>query len=106
MPGANLGDTHAVFEAVHGTAPDIVGKGLANPTALMLSAVLMLAHIGEREASVKLQRALESVYAERRFLTSDVGGAASTDEFTDALVARIQGTAALAEGPDAEAVRR
>ncbi len=89
VPGANLGDTHAVFEAVHGTAPDIAGKGLANPTALMLSAVLMLAHIGEREASARLQRGLESVYAERQFLTSDVGGAASTAEFTGALIARI-----------------
>ncbi len=89
VPGANLGTSHAVFEAVHGTAPDIAGRGLANPTALMLSAVLMLAHIGEREASARLQRALESVYAERRFLTIDVGGQASTGEFTDALIARL-----------------
>ena len=56
VPGANMGDHHAIFEAVHGTAPDIAGKGLANPTALMQSAVLMLAHIGEREASARLQR--------------------------------------------------
>src|SRR5215470_8608834 len=62
VPGANLGDGHAVFEAVHGTAPDIAGKGLANPTALMQSAVLMLAHIGESEASQQLQRAIEAVY--------------------------------------------
>jgi isocitrate dehydrogenase (NAD+) len=89
VPGANLGETHAVFEAVHGTAPDLAGKGLANPTALMLSAALMLAHIGERGASERLRGALESVYAEGRFLTADVGGRASTDQFTDALLARI-----------------
>ena len=56
VPGANLGDDHAIFEAVHGTAPDIAGKGLANPTALMQSAVLMLAHLGEREAAARLRR--------------------------------------------------
>ena len=56
VPGANLGDHHAIFEAVHGTAPDIAGKGLANPTALMQSAVLMLAHLGEREAAARLQK--------------------------------------------------
>jgi len=88
VPGANIGDQHAVFEAVHGTAPDIAGKGLANPTALMQSAALMLNHIGEREAAVRLQGALEAVYAEGRHLTGDVGGKAGTEEFTDAVVAR------------------
>jgi isocitrate dehydrogenase (NAD+) len=86
VPGANIGDRHAVFEAVHGTAPDIAGKGLANPTALMQSAALMLAHIGEREAAVKLQGAVERVYAEGRHLTRDVGGMAGTAEFTDAVL--------------------
>ncbi|HEY1239121.1 MAG TPA: isocitrate/isopropylmalate dehydrogenase family protein [Bryobacteraceae bacterium] len=90
VPGANLGDTHAIFEAVHGTAPDIAGKGLANPTALMQSAVLMLAHMGERDASVRLQNAIERVYAEGRHLTGDVGGKASTAEFTDAIIRNIQ----------------
>jgi isocitrate dehydrogenase (NAD+) len=89
VPGANIGDDHAVFEAVHGTAPDIVGKSLANPTALMQSAALMLAHIGEADASRKLQHAIEAVYAERRSLTGDVGGSASTAEFTAAIVSRI-----------------
>ena len=89
VPGANLGDNCAVFEAVHGSAPDIAGKGLANPTALMQSARLMLMHLGERTAAEKLQRAIESVYAEGKFLTRDVGGQASTTEFTDAVVARI-----------------
>ncbi len=89
VPGANLGDTTAIFEAVHGTAPDIAGKGLANPTALMQSAALMLAHLGEREAAAQLQQALENVYAEGRHLTGDVGGTASTRQFTDAVVAQI-----------------
>jgi isocitrate dehydrogenase (NAD+) len=89
VPGANLGDNHAVFEAVHGTAPDIAGKGLANPTALMQSAVLMLAHIGERDASARLQNAIHQVYAEGKNLTGDVGGKASTTQFTDAIIANL-----------------
>jgi isocitrate dehydrogenase (NAD+) len=86
VPGANIGDCHAIFEAVHGTAPDIAGKGMANPTALMQSASLMLAHIGERDASARLQSAIERVYAEGCRLTSDVGGSAGTAEFTCAVV--------------------
>jgi isocitrate dehydrogenase (NAD+) len=89
VPGANIGDHHAIFEAVHGSAPDIAGKGLANPTALMQSAVLMLEHIGERDAGERLQRALEAVYAEGRYLTGDVGGKSSTAEFTGAVISRI-----------------
>ncbi len=89
VPGANLGDDMAVFEAVHGSAPDIAGKGLANPTALMQSATLMLAHLGEREAAGRMQRAIEAVYAEGRHLTRDVGGSAGTAEFTDAVVAAL-----------------
>ena len=89
VPGANLGDRHAIFEAVHGTAPDIAGKGIANPTALMQSAVLMLAHIGERAAAAKLEGALRKVYAERTHLTGDVGGPAGTGEFTEAVVSAI-----------------
>ncbi len=86
VPGANIGDHHAIFEAVHGTAPDIAGKGMANPTALMQSAALMLAHIGERDAAARLQAAIERVYAEGRGLTRDVGGTAGTAEFTCAVV--------------------
>jgi isocitrate dehydrogenase (NAD+) len=89
VPGANLGDHHAIFEAVHGTAPDIAGKGLANPTALMQSAVLMLAHLGEREASLRLQKAVHDVYAEAAHLTGDVGGKASTCEFTNAVIEKL-----------------
>ncbi|HWQ56969.1 MAG TPA: isocitrate/isopropylmalate family dehydrogenase [Bryobacteraceae bacterium] len=91
VPGANIGDNHAIFEAVHGTAPDIAGKGLANPTALMQSASLMLTHIGERQAAARLQQAIEAVYAEGRHLTGDVGGSASTGEFTDAVIRHICG---------------
>jgi isocitrate dehydrogenase (NAD+) len=89
VPGANIGSGHAIFEAVHGTAPDIAGKGLANPTALMQSAVLMLAHIGEREASARLHNAIYKVYATSDHLTKDVGGTASTTEFTDAVIRRL-----------------
>ena len=90
VPGANLGDHHAIFEAVHGSAPDIAGKGLANPTALMQSAVLMLGHLGEREAAARLQSAVEAVYAEGKHLTGDVGGKASTEEFTDAVIRHVK----------------
>jgi isocitrate dehydrogenase (NAD+) len=86
VPGANIGEHHAVFEAVHGSALDIAGKGLANPTAMMLSGVLMLIHMKEHEAADRLQRAVEKVYAEHRHLTADVGGSATTSEFTDAVV--------------------
>jgi isocitrate dehydrogenase (NAD+) len=89
VPGANIGDHHAIFEAVHGTAPDIAGKGLANPTALMQSAVLMLAHLGEREAAARLQNAIHEVYAEAAHLTGDVGGKASTCEFTNAVIRNL-----------------
>jgi isocitrate dehydrogenase (NAD+) len=89
VPGANIGDQHAVFEAVHGTAPDIAGKGLANPTALMQSAVLMLAHLGERDASKRLHHAIYQTYGERDHLTGDVGGNSSTAEFTEAVIRHL-----------------
>ncbi|HVX66785.1 MAG TPA: isocitrate dehydrogenase (NAD(+)) [Bryobacteraceae bacterium] len=86
VPGANLGTNHAVFEAVHGSAPDIAGKDLANPTALMQSAALMLSHLGEDAAAKRLQAAVERVYAEGKYLTPDVGGTGTTTSFTDAVV--------------------
>jgi isocitrate dehydrogenase (NAD+) len=89
VPGANIGDHHAIFEAVHGTAPDIAGKGLANPTALMQSAVLMLAHVGECDAARRLQNAIHQVYEAGEALTGDVRGKASTTEFTDAVIRRL-----------------
>jgi isocitrate dehydrogenase (NAD+) len=91
VPGANMGDTHAVFEAVHGSAPDIAGQGKANPTALTLSAVMLLIHLGEAEAANRLQNAVEAVYREGKHLTGDVGGTASTMEFADAVVKAIRG---------------
>ncbi|HZS52151.1 MAG TPA: isocitrate/isopropylmalate family dehydrogenase [Bryobacterales bacterium] len=89
VPAANLGDTHAIFEAVHGSAPDIAGRNIANPTALMQSAVLMLAHLGELEAAARLQQAILQVYSEGRSLTRDVGGAAGAKEFTGAVIAAL-----------------
>jgi isocitrate dehydrogenase (NAD+) len=89
VPGANMGDSMAVFEAVHGSAPDIAGKGVANPTALMLSSVLMLIHLGETSAATRLRNAIENVYALQDHLPPDVGGKASTGEFTDAVIANL-----------------
>ena len=91
VPGANMGETHAVFEAVHGSAPDIAGQGKANPTALMLSAVMMLTHLSETASANRLQNAVEAVYREGKHVTGDVGGTASTEEFTDAVVQAIRG---------------
>jgi len=91
VPGANIGEGHAVFEAVHGSAPDIAGRGIANPTALMQSAVLMLGHLGEQQAATRLQAAIERVYAEGIALTSDLGGTASTDQFADAVIRALDG---------------
>jgi isocitrate dehydrogenase (NAD+) len=91
VPGANMGETHAVFEAVHGSAPDIAGQGKANPTALMLSAVMLLIHLGETNAANKLRTSVEFVYREGKFLTGDVGGSASTEEFTEAVLKATRG---------------
>jgi isocitrate dehydrogenase (NAD+) len=85
VPGANLGHDAAVFEAVHGSAPDIAGKNLANPTALLLSALLMLDHIGEAAAAQAIRQALERVLADGSVRTRDLGGTATTTEFTVAL---------------------
>ena len=90
VPSANIGDEVAMFEAVHGTAPDIAGYGLANPTALLMSAALMLEHLSERSAALRIQEALECVYREGKRLTPDVGGTATTAEFTDAVIAALQ----------------
>jgi isocitrate dehydrogenase (NAD+) len=89
VPGANMGENHAVFEAVHGSAPDIAGKGVANPTALMESAVMMLIHLGEKDAARRLQNAIERVYADGKTVTPDIGGSASTTQFTDAVIAAL-----------------
>jgi len=89
VPSANLGDYCAIFEAVHGSAPDIAGKNLANPTALLRSALLMLRHVGESEAALKIHNALENVYRHRDKLTRDVGGTAGTSQFADHMIAAM-----------------
>ena len=81
VPGANLGADCAIFEAVHGSAPDIAGQDKANPTALIQSAVLMLYHLNEPATAARVQAALEKVYAEGKTLTGDVGGKAGTKAF-------------------------
>jgi isocitrate dehydrogenase (NAD+) len=90
VPSGNIGDECAMFEAVHGTAPDIAGKGLANPTALLMSAIMMLNHLGESSAAQRIQAALEKVYREGRHATRDLGGTATTQEFTDAVIAALE----------------
>ena len=89
VPGANLGEHAAIFEAVHGSAPDIAGQDKANPTALLQSAVLMLRHIGEGALADTIQKAIERVYAKAKTLTRDVGGQAGTRAFADAVIAAL-----------------
>jgi isocitrate dehydrogenase (NAD+) len=89
VPGANIGAAGAVFEAVHGSAPDIAGKGIANPTALIQSAIMMLHHLGESAAGRTIERALLAVYARGDKRTGDLGGVTSTREFTDAVCDEI-----------------
>ncbi len=87
-PGANIGTKAAIFEAVHGSAPDIAGKGIANPTALMLAAAMMLDHVGELEAGRRLRRAIETTIVSDNIRTRDLGGRAATAEFARAVAAR------------------
>ncbi len=88
-PGANIGKDAAIFEAVHGTAPDIVGKGIANPTALMLAACLLLEHAGEPECAARVKGAIEATLREKKTVTRDVGGTATTDQYTATVIARL-----------------
>ena len=90
VPSANLGDECAIFEAVHGSAPDIAGKNLANPTALLRSALLMVRHLGEHEASTQIRNALERVYRHREKLTRDIGGQSGTSQFADAVIEEME----------------
>jgi isocitrate dehydrogenase (NAD+) len=89
VPSGNIGDDCAMFEAVHGTAPDIAGKGLANPTALLMSSIMMLDHLREPSAARRIEAALEKVYREGKHVTRDLGGKAGTNEFTDAVIAAL-----------------
>jgi isocitrate dehydrogenase (NAD+) len=88
-PGANIGDEIAVFEAVHGAAPSIAGRGIANPTAMIQTSVLMLKFLGERDIATKIQSALEQVLSEGRVQTGDLGGQATTSEFTNAVISLL-----------------
>src|SRR5688500_252521 len=90
VPGASMGELGAVFEAVHGSAPDIAGQGIANPTALLQSGILMLRHLGEREAADKVEKAMLDVFAEGAVRTKDIGGAAKTAEFADAIIQKMK----------------
>jgi isocitrate dehydrogenase (NAD+) len=89
VPSGNIGESVAVFEAVHGTAPDIAGKGVANPTALLMSAIMMLDHLGEIKAARQIETSLHKVYRDGKSLTRDVGGKATTAEFTGAVIASL-----------------
>jgi len=89
VPSANIGDEASIFEAVHGSAPDIAGKGVANPTALLMSGVMMLEHLGELDAAQRIDAALRRVYREGKCVTRDVGGTATTAEFTQAVIAAL-----------------
>ena len=86
VPGANIGELGAVFEAVHGSAPDIAGQGIANPTALLQSGILMLRHLGERDAADRVEKAMLKVYTDGQVRTRDVGGTSHTDEFAHAVI--------------------
>ena len=88
-PGANIGDGVAIFEAVHGSAPDIAGKNLANPVALILSSAMMLEHLGELEAAGRVRGAVHGVLEEGKTLTRDLGGQAGTTEIAEAIAARV-----------------
>ena len=89
VPGANIGDQIAVFEAVHGTAPDIEGKGIANPLAVLSSALLMLEYVGEHKVAQKIERAVFDVLEEGTYKTGDLGGSANTQQFTDAVIDKM-----------------
>ncbi|MEN9791332.1 MAG: isocitrate dehydrogenase [Gemmatimonadota bacterium] len=88
-PGANIGETVAIFEAVHGTAPDIAGQGIANPTAVMLAGCQLLDHIGEEARATRIRTAIEATLREGRTVTRDVGGTATTAQYTDAVIAKL-----------------
>jgi isocitrate dehydrogenase (NAD+) len=89
VPGANIGDNMAIFEAVHGSAPDIAGRNIANPMALILSGAMMLDYLGEKQAACCIRTAVLKTVESRRVLTADLGGAASTEAFTDEIIRNL-----------------
>ena len=95
-PGANIGELGAVFEAVHGSAPDIAGQGIANPTAVLMSAIMMLRHIEEYEAADNVEKAMLEVFTEGKTLTRDLGGSAKTADFANAIIDKINAGASVA----------
>ena len=98
VPGANIGRDCAVFEAVHGSAPDIAGRGLANPVAVILSSALMLCHIGEDAAADRVDAAVASVLADPQNHTRDLGGDATTEQVTNAIIKAMEASAAAPAG--------
>jgi isocitrate dehydrogenase (NAD+) len=89
-PSGNIGEIAALFEAVHGSAPDIAGKNIANPTALLLSSIMMLQHLGELEAASRIFKALTTVFSEKHIYTPDLGGTATTQSFTDSIISELK----------------
>ena len=89
MPSANLGSEYAMFEAVHGSAPDIAGKHIANPTALLWSACMMLDHLGEQTVAARIRKAVDQGLADKKALTPDLGGSATTQQYTQAVIAAL-----------------
>ncbi len=89
-PGSNIGEQGAVFEAVHGSAPDIAGQGVANPTAILMSGIMMLRHLGENDAADRAEKAMLAVFAEGKTLTRDLGGTAKTNEFARSIVEKME----------------
>jgi isocitrate dehydrogenase (NAD+) len=90
VPGANIGENMAIFEAVHGSAPDIAGKNLANPTAMILTGAMMLNYLGESIKSRSIYKAVETTILQGKFVTKDLGGSASTKDMTSAIIENIQ----------------
>ena len=88
-PSGNLGDENALFEPVHGSAPDIAGKGIANPCSMILSTAMMLDYLGEKETALKINKAVENIVAKGKVLTPDLGGKAKTIEMTEAIVKEV-----------------
>jgi isocitrate dehydrogenase (NAD+) len=88
-PGANIGEHAAIFEAVHGSAPDIAGKGVANPSALLMAAIMMLEHLNQFEPAQRIRTALETTIREGDSLTPDLKGSGTTQTFTDAVIRRL-----------------
>lgn len=90
LPSCNKGDTHAMYEAVHGSAPDIAGKGIANPTALLLSSCMMLEDLGQQKTSAAIRKAIDAVFTDKTCLTPDLGGHASTKQFVQSIIDHLK----------------